>query len=41
MKIFTREFYRYIAPRPAAEIFEHFRTLREREQELMDKILGK
>ena len=38
---FTREFYRYTAPRPAAEIFEHFRTLGEREQELMNKILGK
>lgn len=38
---FTREFYRYTAPRPAAEIFEHFRTLGEREQELMSKILGK
>ena len=38
---FTREYYRYIAPRPAAEIFEHFRSLGEREQELMTKILGK
>lgn len=38
---FTREFYRYTAPRPAAEIFEHFRHLGEREQELMNKILGK
>lgn len=38
---FTREFYRYTAPRPAAEIFEHFRALGEREQELMTKILGK
>lgn len=38
---FTREFYRYTVPRPAAEIFEHFRALGEREQELMAKILGK
>ena len=38
---FTREFYRYTAPRPAVEIFEHFRALGEREQELMTKILGK
>ncbi len=38
---FTREFYRYTAPRPAAEIFEQFRALGEREQELMNKILGK
>lgn len=38
---FTREFYRYTAPRPAAEIFEHFRSLGEREQELMTKILGR
>ena len=38
---FTREFYRYTAPRLAAEIFEHFRTLGEREQELMNKILDK
>lgn len=38
---FTREFYHYTSPRPAAEIFEHFRLLGEREQELMTKILGK
>lgn len=38
---FTREFYRYTTPRRASEIFEHFRTLGEREQELMSKILGK
>ena len=38
---FTREFYRYTAPRPAADIFEHFRRLGEREHELMTKILGK
>lgn len=38
---FTREFYKYTAPRPAAEIFEHFCALGEREQELMNKILGK
>lgn len=38
---FTREFYRYTAPRPTTEIFEHFRALGEREQELMTKILGK
>lgn len=37
---FTREFYKYTAPRPAAEIFEHFCALGEREQELMNKILG-
>lgn len=38
---FTREFYRYTAPRPAAKIIEHFRALGEREQQLMTKILGK
>lgn len=38
---FTREFYRYTAPRPASEIFEHFSALGEREHELMTKILGK
>lgn len=38
---FTREFYHYTAPRPAAEIFKHFRSLGEREQQLMTKILGK
>lgn len=40
-KPFTREFFRYTAPRPTSEIFEHFRTLGDREQELMTKILGK
>lgn len=38
---FTREFYKYTAPRPAAEVFEHFCALGQREQELMNKILGK
>ncbi len=38
---FTREFYRYTPPRPAAQIFETFRALGEREKQLMAKILGK
>lgn len=38
---FTRESYRYTALRQASEIFEHFLSLREREQELIYKILGK
>lgn len=37
---FTREFYRYTAPRPAAEIFDEFRALGDREQQLMTKILA-
>lgn len=38
---FTREFYKYVPPRPSAEIFEELRRLGEQEAELMKKILGK
>lgn len=38
---FTREFYKYVPPRPSAEIFEELRRLGAKEAELMKKILGK
>lgn len=38
---FTREFYKYVPPRPSAEIFEELRHLGAQEAELMKKILGK
>lgn len=38
---FTREFYKYVPPRPSAEIFEELRRLGAQEAELMKKILGK
>lgn len=38
---FTREFYKYVPPRPSAEIFEELRRLGAQEAELMKKILEK
>lgn len=38
---FTREFYKYVPPRPSAEIFEELRRLGAQEAALMKKILGK
>ncbi len=38
---FTREFYKYVPPRPSAEIFEELKRLGTQEAELMKKILGK
>ena len=38
---FTREFYKYVPPRPSTEIFEELRRLGAKEAELMKKILGK
>ncbi len=37
---FTREFYKYIAPRSSEEIFANLKTLDELERELMNKILN-
>ena len=37
---FTREFYKYIAPRKSEEIFSHLKELELQETELMIKILG-
>ena len=37
---FTREFYKYVAPRKSDEIFAHLKELEEQENDLMNKILG-
>ena len=37
---FTREFYKYIAPRKSEDIFAHLKELEMHETELMSKILG-
>lgn len=38
---FTREFYKYVAPRRSEDIFTHLQELDRREQELMTKIMGR
>ena len=38
---FTREFYKYVAPRKSEDIFAHLQELDKREQELMTKIMGR
>jgi type I restriction enzyme M protein len=38
---FTREFYKYVAPRKSEDIFAHLQELEQQEQELMAKILGR
>ncbi len=38
---FTREFYKYVAPRKSEDIFAHLQQLDQREQELMTKIMGR
>lgn len=38
---FTREFYKYVAPRKSEDIFTHLQELDRREQELMTKIMGR
>ena len=38
---FTREFYKYIAPRKSDDIYKHLRELDAQEQELMAKIMGR
>ncbi len=37
---FTREFYKYVAPRKSGDIFGHLKELEAKESELMNKILG-
>ncbi len=37
---FTREFYKYVAPRRSEDIFAHLKELEAQESELMAKILG-
>ena len=37
---FTREFYKYVAPRKSDDIFAHLKELEQQESELMTKILG-
>ena len=38
---FTREFYKYVAPRKSEDIFATLQTLDQQEQELMTKIMGR
>ena len=38
---FTREFYKYVAPRSSAEIFAHLEELEKAESALMAKIMGR
>lgn len=37
---FTREFYKYVAPRKSEDIFAHLKELEAQESDLMTKILG-
>ncbi|MBR1435603.1 MAG: hypothetical protein IJ584_10890 [Bacteroidales bacterium] len=38
---FTREFYKYVAPRKSEEIFASLQELDKQEAELMAKIMGR
>ena len=38
---FTREFYKYVAPRRSEEIFAHLQELEQQETVLMNKIMGR
>ncbi|MBR3433323.1 MAG: SAM-dependent DNA methyltransferase [Bacteroidaceae bacterium] len=38
---FTREFYKYVAPRKSEEIFDHLQELEQQETALMAKIMGR
>ena len=38
---FTREFYKYVAPRKSDDIYAHLRELNAQEEELMAKIMGR
>ena len=38
---FTREFYKYVAPRKSEEIFAHLQELEKQESSLMAKIMGR
>ena len=40
-KLFTREFYKYVAPRKSEEIFAHLQELEQQESALMAKIMGR
>lgn len=37
---FTREFYKYVAPRKSEDIFAHLKELEVQESELMESIFG-
>ena len=39
--LFTREFYKYVAPRKSEEIFAHLQELEQQESALMAKIMGR
>jgi type I restriction enzyme M protein len=38
---FTREFYKYVAPRKSEDIYAHLQALNAQEEELMAKIMGR
>jgi type I restriction enzyme M protein len=38
---FTREFYKYVAPRKSEDIYAHLQELNAQEEELMAKIMGR
>ena len=38
---FTREFYKYVAPRKSEEIYAHLQELEQQESSLMAKIMGR
>ena len=38
---FTREFYKYVAPRKSEDIYAHLQVLNAQEEELMAKIMGR
>ena len=38
---FTREFYKYVAPRSSADIFAHLQEMDKAESALMAKIMGR
>ena len=38
---FTREFYKYVAPRKSDEIYAHLQELEQQESSLMAKIMGR
>lgn len=38
---FTREFYKYVAPRKSEDIYAHLQELNAQEEELMSKIMGR
>ena len=38
---FTREFYKYVAPRKSEDIYAHLQELNAKEEELMAKIMGR